>query len=674
MARMERVQLKRRLTAVLLADVVGYSRLMSVDEEGTHTRLGDCIKHLIEPAVRAHRGRLARSKGDSLLVEFDSAVDAVRCAVDIQHRLANATADSNQKLELRIGINSGDVIVDEYDVYGNSVNIASRLEGLAEPGGIYVTEAVRDQLLGHPGLCLQHLGERRVKNIDRPIRVYRVVGEQEKDISNFSGSRVLARLFGPRAFDFANRATILSVGGLVVIMTTIGMAGLSMRPERPQLSPRASIMVLPFRNSSGDPGEDYIADAVTDDLTTDLSRLSDTLVIARATAFTYKGKPVDVRDIGQKLGIRYILGGSVGRVGTRVQANAELIDTSSAAAIWADRFDTDVTSLIELYDAVTGRIAASLDLQLVRAEYRRAVTERTTGRNAVDLRLRAMAYLVENETPENFHAARKSLEASLALDPGSADAWSELALVLVRNFLRDWNHAKREDLARAEEAVQKAFAIDRSIAITHLADGYVCRLKGDHHGALDAFDRALELNPNHALACAQKALQLVFLGRAEEAPPLIKKVITISPRDPALGFFYWIMGRAYFAMGNYDNAIDWLQKSVQLQPTLWFSRIELISAFALKGRQQEAQAALSEYREKFNDWRLADIQDWFAKTFPNPSPRFAATLHELYKGLQLAVRATADTDLPGIEDVPIPDDDPEGSDKPSATSDKNILE
>jgi adenylate cyclase len=638
MALMERVQLKRRLTAVLLADVVGYSRLMRIDEEGTHTRLAECVNRLIEPTVCAYQGRLTRKKGDGLLVEFDSAVDAVRCAVDIQRHLADAAAaDSYHKLELRVGINSGDVIVDEHDIYGNSVNIASRLEGLAEPGGIYVTEAVREQLIGHPGFCLQGLGERRVKNIDRPIRVYRVISQEEEEIRTSSGPRILARILARRAVYFGHHAAIMTVG-VVAVMATIGMAGLSMRFEHPQLSPRASIMVLPFRNSSGDPAEDYIADAVTDDLTTDLSRLSNTLVIARATAFTYKGKPVDVRDVGQRLGVRYMLEGSVGRVGTLVQANAELIDTSSAANIWADRFDTDVTSLIELYNAVTGRIAASLDLQLVRAEYRRAVAERATDPDAVDLRLRAMAYLIENETPENFLAARKALEEALKKDPDDADAWSQLALVLVRDFLRRWNHATREDLADAEEAVQKAFAIDRSIAITYLADGYIRRLKGDHQGALDAFDRALELNPNLALACAQKALQLVFLGRAKEAPAQVKKVITISPRDPALGFFYWIMGRAYFAMKDYDTAIDWLQKSVQLQPTLWFSRMELISAYALTGRleQPEAQAAVSEYREKFKNWRSADIRDWFAKTFPNPTPGFAATLQDLYDGLKIA--------------------------------------
>src|SRR3984893_15412753 len=627
MALMERVQLKRRLTAVLLADVVGYSRLMSVDEEGTHTRLGDCIKHLIEPAVCAYRGRLARSKGDGLLVEFDSAVDAVRCAVDIQHRLADAAADRNDKLELRIGINSGDVIVDEHDVYGNSVNIASRLEGLAEPGGIYVTETVREQLLGHPDLCLQGLGERRVKNIDRPIRIHRVTGKQGVDIRNSSGPRVLARLFARRAFYFGRRATIMSVG-VVPVLAMLGMAGLSMRPDRPQLSRRASIMVLPFRNSSGDPGEDYIADAVTDDLTTDLSRLSNTLVMARATAFPYKGKPVDVREIGQKLGVRDMLGGSVRRVGTRVQANAELIDTSSEANIWADRFDTDVTSLIELYNAVTGRIAASLHLQLVRAEYRRAVADRATDPDAIDWRLRAMAYLTENETTKNSLAARKAFEKALKKDPNDAEAASQWALGLVRDYFHNWNHVTPEDLARAEGAIEKVLEKDQSIAIAHLADGYIRQARGDHQGALAAFDRALDRNPNLALAWSQKANILIYLGRANEAPALVKKAITISPGDPDLGIFYLIMGRAHFATRDYGEAINWLQKSVQFQPAFWRNRAYVISAYALAGRLQQhgAQAALSEYREKFKDWGLQEIRNWFAKTQPNPHSQVAANL------------------------------------------------
>jgi adenylate cyclase len=607
---------------------------MSVDEEGTHTRLGDCVRNLIEPTVRAYRGRLTRSKGDGLLAEFDSAVEAVRCAVDIQHRLADATADSNHKLELRIGINSGDVIVDEHDVYGNSVNIASRLEGLAEPGGIYVTETVREQLLGHPDLRLRGLGERRVKNIDRPIRVYRVIGGREKDIRNSFRRKVMARLFARRAFHFGHRATVMSLG-VVIVMATFGMAGLPVWREFPQLSPRASIMVLPFRNSSGDPAEEYIADAVTEDLTTDLSRLSDTLVIARATAFTYKGKAVDTRDIRREFGVRYMLEGSVGKLGTRVQANAELIDTGSATNIWVDRFDTEITSLIELYDAVTGRIAASLNLQLVRAENRRAIAERATDPNAVDLRLRAMAQLAEKLTPDNSLLARKSLEASLARDPRSAEAWSQLALVLVLDYMNGWNEASRErELARAREALKQAFANAPWIATTHYADGMIRRADGDQKGALESFEQARRLNPNYALAYAQNANQLIILGRANEAPALVKQAITISPRDPALGFFYHIMGRAYFHTGDYKNAITWLEKSVRVRDNVWYNRAYLISAYALMGRP-EAKVALSEYREKFKDWPLEKVQNWYNNEIQHTPSNFNG-VQELVRGLQMA--------------------------------------
>jgi adenylate cyclase len=634
MALMERVLLKRRLIAVLVADVVGYSRLMSVDEEGTHTRLGNCVKYVIEPTVRAHQGRLTRSKGDSLLAEFDSAVDAVRCALEIQHSLGDATADDNHKLELRIGINSGDVIVDEHEVYGNSVNIAARIEGLAEPGCIYVTETVREQLLAHTELCLQYLGERRVKNIDRPIRVYCVIGELEEDVRTPSRAGVLARLFAGRALHFGRRATMMSLG-VVAVTVTVGTAGLPVWREHAQLSPRASIMVLPFRNSSGDPGEDYIADAVTDDLTTDLSRLSDTLVIARATAFTYKGKAVDARDIRSEFGVRYMLEGSVGKLGTRLQANAELVDTNSAANIWADRFDTEVTSLPELYDAVTGRIAASLNLQLVRAENRRAIAERPRDPDAVDLRLRAMAQLGEKLTPQNSLLARKSLQASVARDPHSAETWSQLAWVLALDYVNGWNEATRErELVQAREALRQAFANDPGIATAYYADGLIRRTDGDQKGALESFEQARRLNPNYALAYAHNANQLIIVGRPNEAPALVKQAIAISPRDPSLGFFYHIMGRAYFHTGDYQNAIGWLEKSVRIRDNVWYNRAYLISAYALTGRP-EVNAALSEYHEKFKDWPLERVRNWYINEIQH-TPANIGGAQELVRGLQLA--------------------------------------
>jgi class 3 adenylate cyclase/TolB-like protein/Flp pilus assembly protein TadD len=637
---MERLHLKRRLTAVLLADVVGYSRLMNVDEEGTHIRLADRVKDVIEPTVALHEGRLVRSKGDGLLVEFDSAVNAVNCAVDIQHGLAarDDAADSERKLALRIGINSGDVIVDENDIYGNSVNIAARLEALAEPGGISVTAAVREQLLGHPGLFFEDTGDRWVKNIDRPIRVYRVVRKPAEENGNsFYASRAFARRFAVRIFRHS-RATIFSTGA-VAIAATIGIAGVPMWHQSPLLSARASIMVLPFRNLN-EPGEDYFADAVTDDLTTDLSRLSDTMVIARATAFTYKGQPVDARELRRKFGIRYVLEGSIEKIGTRVRTNVELVDTSSSSALWAERFQSELTDPFELQEAVTGRIAASLHLQLLRAEHLRSIIERTTDPDAYDMRLRAMAHLIDKLTPENTLAARRDLEKSVALDPYSAQAWSELAYVSVMEHVNGWNNDK-DLVVKAEQAVQKAYTIDRSVAIAHVAEGWLRRVEGNHQGAIDAFDEALHLDPNLATAVAEKANELIYLGRAKEVPALVTKTIDLSPRDPELGKFYSIMGRAYFHLKEYDKAIDWLQKSLQERPDAWFTRAYLISAYALTKQleRNEAQANMHEYYNRFEKkWPLnPNIRDFYArKQFDNTDPEFKAMIKEMLSGLQIA--------------------------------------
>jgi adenylate cyclase len=637
---MEGLHLKRRLTAVLLADVVGYSRLMNVDEEGTHIRLADCVKTLIEPTVEQHEGRLVRSKGDGLLVEFDSAVNAVNCAIDIQRGLAarNDASSSDRKLQLRIGINSGDVIVHENDIYGNSVNIAARLEGLAEPGGISVTASVREQLLGHPGLFFEDTGDRWVKNIDRPIRVYRVTSEPAEESANSSNAaRIFGRRFAGRMFRLS-RATVFGLGAVAI--AAIGIAALPMRDQSPLLSARASIMVLPFRNLN-EPSENYFADAVTNDLTTDLSRLSDTMVIARATAFTYKGQPVDARKIRSKFGVRYVLEGSIEKIGTRVRANVELVDTSFTSSLWADRFETELTDPFALQEAVTGRIAASLHLQLLRAENRRSIAERTTDPNAYEMRLRAMAYLMDKVTPDNTLAARHDLEKSVALDPYSAQSWAELADVLTLDLLYGWNNASKEvEFVKAEEALQKSYTISRSVALAHVVEGRIWRIKGDHQRALDAFNEALQLDPNLVTALVAKAGQLTYLGRAQEAPALVEKAIDLSPRDPDLGRTYFIIGRAYFATKDYDKAIHWLQKSIQLRPTTWFIRTYLISAYALTGglQQREAQAAVKEYKEKFKDWPFVpNIREYYAADqYRDAHPNFRAMNHELLRGIQMA--------------------------------------
>jgi adenylate cyclase len=640
---MERVHLKRQLKAVLLADVVGYSRLMSVDEEATHVKLADYVKNLIEPQIAEYDGRLIRSMGDGFLVEFNSAADAVCCGLDLQDSIAerDGEADRDHQIRLRIGINTGDVITDDRDIYGNSVNIAARLEGLAEPGEIYVARGVRDQLQGHPDLSFEDRGDRRVKNFERPIRVYRVTRAVDPQREATSQGLVAhARRLFRTQFGRHRRSAILMASTLA-FAAVVTVAALPIRRDYSLMSPRASIMVLPFGNASNDPQQDYFADAVTADLTTDLSRLSDTLVISPATAFTYKGKAVDPRQIGQEFGVRYLLQGSIRKTERKVQTNAQLVDARSAAQLWADRFSYDFTDLSELQDAVTGRIASSLHIQLVKAENRRSLAERATDPDAIDLRLRAMALLLTSFTPEHTRAARQFLEESVRRDPQSADGWSHLATMLVTDYLNHWNGARdnqqaaTETLRQAEEALREALQADPSVPQAHFADGFIRRAKGDHPGALDAFDRAVQLDPNFAQAYTQKANQLVLLGRPQEAPPLVLRAIGLSPRDPAIGGFYWVIGRAYFIMKDYENAIVWLRKAVEVIPNLWFSRAYLLSAYALTGRQDEARTALSEFQGQFSKYANLDrIREVYNEGAYNAIYR--TSLEAFYQGLQLA--------------------------------------
>jgi TolB-like protein/class 3 adenylate cyclase/Tfp pilus assembly protein PilF len=630
---MEHPHLRRRLKAILLADVVGYSRLMSVDEAGTHIKVNNYTKELIEPKIAEHGGRLIRTMGDGFLVEFDSAADATTCGLEIQEALRrdDAAVGGDRRIWLRIGINTGDVIADEHDIYGHSVNIASRLEGLAEPGEVYVTRAVRDQLEGQPGLAFEDRGERRVKNIKTPIHIYRV--KRAEAPPHFLIA--LARRFSPVRVRFGTRRTVFS-GAALATLVTMGVAGLPMwRDDVWRTAPRASIVVLPFENFSGDSSETYFADAVTDDLTTDLSRLPGTFVISRATAFTYKGKAVDVREIGRECGVRYALEGSIRRVGTLVQTNAQLIDTATAAHIWADRFENEISDLFALQQAITGRIAASLDIQLAQAEARRAANA-PTNPDALDLRFRAMGLYISGITPEHTLHARRLLEKAVGLDPKSAESWAWLADLLASDYLNRWNNAGTAQLEEAERAVREALALDRYNYLAYFAKGFIYRAKGENPAASDAFAEALRLNRNFARGYAQQANELINLGRPDEAPPLVEKAIRLSPRDPSLGVFYWNLGRANFFANRYHAAIPWLQKAVELRPNLWHNWLYLVSAYALTGEDREARKILAEFNthQLYRDrkFTLTTVED-YERANPNENPVIVEGRKKFHEGL-----------------------------------------
>jgi TolB-like protein/class 3 adenylate cyclase/Tfp pilus assembly protein PilF len=631
------IHLRRRLTAVLLADVVGYSRLMSIDEEATHLRLADYVKSLIDPAVAKHRGRLIRSMGDGMLVEFDSALDAVRCGIEIQRGLAahEGAVDPERRIQLRIGINTGDVIVDERDIYGNSINIAARLEGLAEPGQIYVTRGVRDQLRGYPSLSFEDKGERRVKNIDRPIRVFRVEYDQEGPPRTSSrGLAATVRRLYRTGFRRNSRSALL-VGALAAIAAILAVAAPPLLRDGPPPPPRNSIVVLPFSNFSGDKEQGYVADAITDDLTTDLARLKGTFVIARDTAFTFKGRSVDAREIGKECGVRYLLEGSIRRAGTRVETNVQLIDAKSGGHIWADHFDSNMADLFALQAAVTGRIAASLDIQLIKAEGQRMLEQPTANPDALDLRFRAMAIYISGINPDHTLEGRRLLEQSVRLDPSSAESWAWLADLLASDYLNRWNGAGKAQLDQADDAVRKALAIDPDLALAHFVKGFVYRARGENPAALDAFSQALRLNPNFTRAYAQKANELINVGRPTEAPPLVMRAIELSPLDPSIGVFYWIIGRANFFAGDYADAIDWLQRSVEARPNLWYNRLYLVAAYALSDHTADARKALSEFNNRFHNYTLARVIS-HEQDIPNNNPVVATGLGKLHDALRAA--------------------------------------
>jgi adenylate cyclase len=381
----------RRLAAILAADVVGYSRLIGADEPGTLQRLKAIRAELIDPAVERHNGRIVKTTGDGLLIEFGSTVDALRCATEVQAAIGerNAATAPDKRIEFRIGIHQGDIVAEDGDIFGDGVNIAARLEALAEPGSICVSARVQEDAVGKLDLAFRDLGEQRLHNIARPVRAYAITAAAAA-----AGAPVAVP---PRRLRPAQR-----------------------RPRTAKLAPRLSIVVLPFANLSNDPEQEYFTDGITDDLTTDLSRIADSFVIARTTAFTYKGKAVDVKRIGRELGVRYVLEGSVRRLGEQVQVNVQLIDAETGAHVWADRLDTDRANLAKAQRDITDRLGWTLHLELVEAAGRQI--EQETNPDARDLVMRGWAWFFRPVSMANLEEALRAFEQALELNPGSVDA------------------------------------------------------------------------------------------------------------------------------------------------------------------------------------------------------------------------------------------------------------
>jgi class 3 adenylate cyclase/TolB-like protein/Flp pilus assembly protein TadD len=608
--------------AVMLADVVGYSRMMSRSEDETHERLAVHTRDLIEPTIDKYSGRLVRSMGDGLLVEFTSAVDAVRCALDIQRGLAERQANEKGKdrIQLRIGINTGDVLIDQRDIYGNSVNIAARLEALATPGTVCVSQSIYDQTRALPQFFFADRGERRVKNIPYPVHVYEVAYERIRVsflswlVSHWSRTAIAAVIAG------------IAVAGLSSALMFRELHGTVARTNR--------IVVLPFKNFDGNTADAYLADAITDDLTNELSRLQRAWVISSGTAFTYKDKPNDPRQIGRELRVRYALEGSVRRTGPLVQVNAQLIDTESGINLWANSFAS--SSLLDLQDNLMGQIATSLNDEVIGARVRHEVGTLAADHNPLDERMRAMAASTGIPTPESILKTREYAEAGLKADPDNARLLGLLAYWQASDVLNGWNHAGKAEVEHAEANARKAIKLDPGVPRAHIALGWVYRIRGDHKAALGAFKEAIKVDPNFAAAYAQAANEMVFLGDAKEAIPLAEKAIELSPKDQSFQVFKWVQGRATFAIGDYNKAAEALGESVRLRQNLWFPYAWQVAALALSGRDAEAKQAL----ERFKVAHPARSNLGFIRAYYNEdqykNPPTQKVVAELLKGLEKA--------------------------------------
>jgi adenylate cyclase len=607
-------QAERQLAAVVAADIAGYSRLMGADEEGTLAQLKACRRELIDPGIARHRGRIVKTTGDGLLIEFSSPVEAVRWAVAMQQGMIerNAEVADQRRILFRVGINLGDVIVDDKDLYGDAVNIAARLENLADPGGICISRTVREQIRDRLALPFEDGGEHSVKNIARPIRVYALSADAIAALPKAeapAAPRPAGRRYARRAIAAVAVVGVLIIAGGLWWLWPSPKAS-SATATAPALEkaavsavPRMSIVVLPFTNLSNDPDQQYFADGVTEDLTTDLSRIADSFVISRNTAFTYKDKPVNAKQIGRELGVRYVLEGSVQRSAEQVRINAQLIDAETDAHVWAERFERDIGDLFALQDEITGRIAVTLNLELVSAEAARP----TEHPDALDYILRGRAAAAKPPSRDKHAESISLYERALSLDPHSVEAQSLLAEALTGRVLAGMTDTAAADIARAEVLAGRALAAAPRSPLAHYARGNVLRVQRRYAEAIPEYETVVASDRNRVGALHALGQCKHMTGSIEEAIPLEEQAIRLSPRDPSIGIFYQQIGLVHLLQSRTDEAIVWLEKARSANPAHPPIRATLASAYALKGDTERAPAELAEARRLNADDRYSSI-------------------------------------------------------------------
>jgi len=566
--------MERRLAAILIADVVGYSRLIRADEENTIAALKAMRADLIDPKLAQHNGRIVKLMGDGMLVEFPSAVDAVRTAVETQESIAehNAGLPKNKRIELRVGINLGDVVIDGTDIHGDGVNVAARLESFAKPGGVCISEKVYEEVRDRTELSFEDLGEQEFKNINRPVRVWRWVA---------GGSAEVAR-----------RAD-----------------------ERPPLSDKPSIAVLPFTNMSGDPEQEYFSDGLAEDIITALSYWHSFPVIARNSCFSFKGQQMRVDKIAEELKARYILEGSVRKSGERLRITAQLIDSQSGHHVWAERFDRQMEDIFDIQDEITNRIAATIVPELEHFEHKRSTVKRTEDLSAWDYYLRGMTTF-HDETCEGTTASIRMFQSSVDLDPNYCDAWARLGWCYARLVMFDCVDDREANLKRGFDAARKAVALDDGSALAHMSLGTVYIWNEETALGLAEAQIALQINPNFAIVAMAVGNRLDLMGKTEEGIAQMERSLALNPRDPNRWRYMAYLSRAYISKGDNQRAADWARKSVLLRPDHPESLFRCAVCVAHLDEVGEARALLdrckaidANYLTKKADWHPYASQD-----------------------------------------------------------------
>jgi adenylate cyclase len=557
----------RRLAAILAADVAGYSRLMGTDEEGTHERVQALLRELINPMIAEHRGRVVKTTGDGFLAEFPSIVDAVRCAVEIQRAMVDREPEvpDEQRMRFRIGVNLGDVIAEEDDIFGDGVNIAARLEGLAEPGGVLVSNTAYDHVRDRLPFAFEDMGERQVRNIARPVRVYRVLEDPD--------------------------ATVRQPA----------LASIQPLPDKPSLA------VLPFQNMTGDVEQDYFVDGVVEEITTAIACLPWLFVIARNSSFTYKGRAVDVKQVARELGVRYVLEGSVRKSGSRVRITGQLIDTKTGAHIWAKRFDEALDDIFVLQDQVASSVAGAIEPELRLTEIERANREASQRLDTYDLHLRALGQF-HIYTAEGIHNAIALLKRALEIDPSYAPAAGLICESRIVLLAQAWDPVSAEERAESVSLARQIIQSPKNDPDALWMAAMSLSIFGhDHDAAARAVERALSANPNSAQAWEAKGWICCYQNQPYLAIEAFERAMRLSPLDPLRGYFAGGLALAKLATGKYEEAVDWSERALHEFPRYVTAIRTKIAACAHLDRIAEARDGLERL---FQLQPVSTVQRW----------------------------------------------------------------